>query len=425
MSDFYISSKPTKQLYELESILIRKWCFWETDCEPELKIEQENINEKCTRTMKAIDELLTLDLNKMSDEYILYFARFYLSESSLAPWASIESKKISIKWINRYIENDNNKEKIENLLIHKLETILIEIKRNGLSNNINSSGYNKKSKFQIGGKLIGSSYTKIIDKMDEFKIHNITYLGYLNILILKFDIEKNWRIILPLLLTFLDDTDLLVKRESVILLDNITKNIIKTKDKELTNNIILKSQTMPLFKDAIFPLLLALPSLTPEDKSVCILLISYTTIFNIFKISIKDKIEYYNIMSALLNDTILPSINKCKDYINVLNELLNILRDFLNRCKEFQIVLTKQIVYTLLTVLMDPYIAYSGNELISNIVSIIQHSLENVPIERRIKYKYDVLGCIGTLKRRLVKTNNYNSEFETTQLDSLIKCVDI
>lgn len=420
-----IFNKLTEKEQELETLLTRKWCFWEADCEGDIKIEQKNLNEKCTHIINIIDELLTNDFNKVSNEYILFLAKFYLSDSSLAPWASIESKKISIKWINRYIENDNNKGEIEQLIIRRLETILIEIKRNGLSNNVNSSGYNKKSKLQIGGKLIGSSYTKIIDKMDEFKKNNLTYLGYLNILIMKYDVETNWRIVLPLLLTFLDDTDLLVKRESVLLLDNIAKGIITSKYKDLNNNIVLKSQTMPLFKDAIFPLLLALPSLTPEDKSVCILSISYTTMFDVFEISIKDKIEYYNFMSALLNDTILPSINKCKDYVNVLNELLRILQDFLNRCKGFEIVLTKQIIYTLLTVLMDPYIAYGGNDLIGNIISIIQQSLENVPVERRIKYKYDVLGCIGTLKRRLVNTNNYNSEFERNQLDSLIKCVDI
>lgn len=420
-----IFNKLTEKEQELETLLTRKWCFWEADCEGDIKIEQKNLNEKCTHIINIIDELLTNDFNKVSNEYILFLAKFYLSDSSLAPWASIESKKISIKWINRYIENDNNKGEIEQLIIRRLETILIEIKRNGLSNNVNSSGYNKKSKLQIGGKLIGSSYTKIIDKMDEFKKNNLTYLGYLNILIMKYDVETNWRIVLPLLLTFLDDTDLLVKRESVLLLDNIAKGIITSKYKDLNNNIVLKSQTMPLFKDAIFPLLLALPSLTPEDKSVCILSISYTTMFDVFEISIKDKIEYYNFMSALLNDTILPSINKCKDYVNVLNELLKILQDFLNRCKGFEIVLTKQIIYTLLTVLMDPYIAYGGNDLIGNIISIIQQSLENVPVERRIKYKYDVLGCIGTLKRRLVNTNNYNSEFERNQLNSLIKCVDI
>lgn len=420
-----IFNKLTEKEQELETLLTRKWCFWEADCEGDIKIEQKNLNEKCTHIINIIDELLTNDFNKISNEYILFLAKFYLSDSSLAPWASIESKKISIKWINRYIENDNNKGEIEQLIIRRLETILIEIKRNGLSNNVNSSGYNKKLKLQIGGKLIGSSYTKIIDKMDEFKKNNLTYLGYLNILIMKYDVETNWRIVLPLLLTFLDDTDLLVKRESVLLLDNIAKGIITNKYKDLNNNIVLKSQTMPLFKDAIFPLLLALPSLTPEDKSVCILSISYTTMFDVFEISIKDKIEYYNFMSALLNDTILPSINKCKDYVNVLNELLRILQDFLNRCKGFEIVLTKQIIYTLLTVLMDPYIAYGGNDLIGNIISIIQQSLENVPVERRIKYKYDVLGCIGTLKRRLVNTNNYNSEFERNQLNSLIKCVDI
>ncbi|KAG0689310.1 hypothetical protein C6P40_005247 [Pichia californica] len=425
-----------QQIRKIELRILRKWIFWTDDCESNEILEQVKIKNDCTSILRSLSELKTFDNNNEEEElkeYLIFAGKFYLNDNSLAPWISHESIKFSKSFIENLIimkdnnSNNNRKQQVENIILDLLENKLLEMKREGLSKNVNNSGYyNKSNKIQIGGKLIGINYTKTLDKMEEFKKNHITLLGYLNILIDNYytNLEKNWRIILPLMLSFLDDTDLLVKRESVILLNKICVLILNNNNNS-DNNIIIKSQTMPLFKTAIQPLLLALPSLTPEDKSILILPISYNTILNLFKVSIKDKLDYYNMMSALLNDTILPSISKCKDYIKVLNELLKILQNFLIECDNFKIVLTKQIIYTLLTVLMDPYIVYANDFIIIRIIKIIQSCLENIPIERRFKFKYDVLGCMGTIKRRISRIENHPTSNLDISIENLVEFVNV
>lgn len=401
-----------------EEKLVRNWVFWEEEGDNLLRSDQRKIREQCDALVKGITQYD--EKNSLCKEHILFIGKFYLDDTSLAPWTSRESRNHSAKVIDQLMATTSVTKECENIIVEKLQSALEEVKKAGLSNEVNNSGYRKSATLKIGGKLIGASYTKMLDKMEKFKSIHVTELGYLHILIQKTDLEKNWRFILPLLLTFLDDTDVLVKREAAILLDSLCKRIITSGHAK--SNILLKSQTMPLFKTAIQPLLLALPSLTPEAKSVKILFLAYQTIFDLFLVSITEKLEYYNAMGAVLNDTILPSIGKCKDYAQVLLELGRVLREFLQRCGEFAQVLTKQIVYTLLTVLMDPYIIYAPDVVLS-LLTIVQESLQNLLPERRQKFKYDVLGCTGTLERRL-QNRGYSDANIETQVENLVNCFD-
>ena len=407
------------QLHLLEKKLVRKWVFWEEEDDITVVAEQREIREQCDSFVEQIGRCN--DSNSFSEELFLFMGRFYLEDKSLAPWASENSKNFSTEFIRRVMADDNMKKKCETFIVDKIRSTLEEMKSAGLSLEVNNSGYKKASKLKIGGKLIGSTYTKMLDKMEKFKNDHLTELGHLHILIEKTDMEKNWRYILPLLLAFLDDTDVLVKREAAILLDTICHKLADMGP--VPANIIIRSQTMPLFKAAIQPLLLALPSLTPEAESVKILFPAYETIFDLFQISITNNLEFYHAMSALLNDTLLPSIGKCKDYAQVSLELTMILQEFLRRCGDFSKVLTKQVVYTLLTVLMDPYICFAP-DVVSAILSVIQVCLVSHSVERRKRFKYDILGCTGILKRRLQNRENSDTNIET-QIEALVNCVSI
>lgn len=408
------------ELHLLEKKLVRKWVFWEEEDDITVIAEQNEIRKQCDSIVEQIDQCI--DNNHASEKLVLFMGRFYLEDKSLAPWTSTKSKNISTRFFQRIVADANMKEKCESFIVDKIHNTLQEMKSANLSSEVNSSGYKKTSKLKIGGKLIGSTYTKMLDKMEKFKNDHLTELGHLHFLIEKTDMEKNWRYILPLLLAFLDDTDVLVKREAALLLDMICLKLAIIEP--IPANIIIKSQTMPLFKTAIQPLLLALPSLTPETKSVEILLPAYKAIFDLFQVSITDKLEFYNSMSALLNDTLLPSIGKCKDYAQVSLELTLILQEFLQRCGDFSKVLTKQVIYTLLTVLMDPYISFAP-AVVSAILLVIQECMASNSAESRKRFKYDVLGCMGILKRRLQNRENHLDANIEGQIEVLVNCVNI
>lgn len=363
-----------------------------------------------------------LDVNEQdvfSLELITDVCRHCFADESQAPWSTRESRRVARNIANKLSLKHGNQ--MEEALIENLKPILEEIRRRKLADNVTSTGHKQMSKMAIRDKLIGRSYTQTLDKMDEFKHDFLPSLGLLNALVLYYgdDIEQNWRYIMPLLLTLLDDTDSMVKREACL-----TLNIICDGLESSLNNIIKKSQTLPLFTKALQPLLLSLPSLTPERNSIQILPIAYDTMFKLYRLSIDDNLKRYSLLSALLNDTLLPSIGKCKDYIDLTLILMDILDQFLKECESFAIVLTKQIVYTLMTVLMDPYIAHSEKVIIA-VIDIIQQCINNVPLERRGRYKFDVRGCMGTLQRRLDARNDRDLSELKARMQELLKSVDV
>lgn len=399
---------------QLKSELRRSWKWWGPEMSATEVSEQKIIADKCA---SLVDKLIdTGSESSIIGEYISFLCLFYFEDNSYAPWVTMKARKSVRCYIDKLKENQTEFD-LEQLIIQQLKHTLEALKSANLSNNVNASGYRNTSRLKIKGKLTGNNYTKILDKMEIFKKSHITSLGYLNVLINHSNITKNWSFILPLLLSFLDDTDFMVKREATVSLNKICTLISEGEDSG-PQNILVKTQTAPLFKTAIQPLLLALPSLTPESKSVEILPVSYDTMFKLLKLSIIDNLEYYKNMSALLNDTILPSIGKCKDYVLVLSTLLKILEVFIDKCDIFAMVLMKQVIYTLLTVLMDPYIAHAP-DIVCDILSLIQHCMDDIITGDHSRYKYDVLGCMGTLRRRIP-----NDELVNERIDILVDRVN-
>lgn len=370
--------------------LNRNWVWWKDDAEVDIWRQQLAIVADCDVLIKRVS--LSSEYNNKTIEFM---SIFYYNEKSMIPWFNPESRNLAIKYVDEYHKTNSNE--LENIIITKLQNTLMDIKTLNLGSSTNESGYKLTSRIKIREKLIGQNYTQTLDKMEAFKAKHLLSIGYLSVLITHTNVKENWRFILPVLLSFLDDTDFMVKREACNSLNMICDKLLLEGSE---SNIIRQSQTLILFKNAIQPLLLALPSLTPESKSIIILPIAYDTIFKLFKLSIFDDLEYYANMSALLNDIILPSIGKCKDYINVLYKLLEILQQFISECGQFSIVLSKPIIYTLLTVLMDPYIAHASS-IVTKCIDVLQFSISKINEGRRNKYKFDVMACMGTLKRRI------------------------
>lgn len=394
------------------------WNWWLAEADSEVQIKQTEICNSCTSLISKLLEEEHKHNEEETVEIAEFVARFFFDENSLAPWTTQESRSRAREFIKTTLRNETCRKKVEHLLVKKLQHVLLEMNKLGLSNSVNVSGYKHISRMKIRDKLVGGSYTQTLDKMALFKKRYLPYMGYLNVIVECMDIEENWRILLPLLLSFLDDTDFMVKREACNSLNRVCAILMDTRDAGAKSNILYRSQTMPLLYKAVQPLLLALPSLTEESKSVVIVPLAYDTLFKVYRLSIDDDLEYYTRMSALLNDTLLPSIGKCKDHVHVLMKLLHILQQFSMLCGSFSVVLTKPVVYTLLTVLVDPYVAHAPG-VVAGCIDVIDQCIQKVPETGRIRYKYDILACVGTLRKRLA-TSNHNTEELGSKLDALV-----
>lgn len=351
-----------------------KWCGYGH--------EYDAIRQECEDILSEI-----ADTDSTATVSVIQFVlKFYFGEHTMAPWVTTKSRQIA----NFYLRKNSD---FCDITIEAVETTLQEFRKLGLTSDVTKTGYKSASRIKIRDKLVGQSYTSLLDNRELFKKEFITSFGYLNYLILRSQkIEQNWRYILPLLLSFLEDSDMLVKREAAICLISLLDRL------NVGKNIVVASQTLPLLTAAIQPILLAIPSLTPIDQSAIILPIAYEATFKLYRIGIPESMDRYIKLSALLNDTLLPSLTKCKDYVPLMTVLIEITHEFLQQCEDFKMVVSKPIIYTVLTILMDPYVAHAV-DIVNGCVDIISDCLESV--ENREKYKYDIDACLRVLRRRI------------------------
>jgi len=86
-------------------------------------------------------------------------------------------------------------------------------------------------------------------------------------------LQKNWHQFTPVLLTLLDETDTPLKLKSLA--------IFKAFWAKCPSETMRQTGLTQVFEDAIFPAVLYLPSLTPEDESARILTATYSALFAI------------------------------------------------------------------------------------------------------------------------------------------------
>ncbi|KAH6631935.1 hypothetical protein F5144DRAFT_489530 [Chaetomium tenue] len=88
-------------------------------------------------------------------------------------------------------------------------------------------------------------------------------------------IAQHWPLFIPVLLTLADDTATPVRRRGLLILADF---LAKFPDKTLHNTGLAQ-----VFEDAIFPMLSYLPSLTPEEESVELLVPAYSALLGLAK----------------------------------------------------------------------------------------------------------------------------------------------
>ena len=86
-------------------------------------------------------------------------------------------------------------------------------------------------------------------------------------------IAKHWPLFIPVLLTLTDDSTTPIRRRGLLIL---TSFIAKFPDKTLHDTGLAQ-----VFEDAVFPTLAFLPSLTPDDESVQLLVPAYAVLLGL------------------------------------------------------------------------------------------------------------------------------------------------
>lgn len=348
-------------------------------------LNQKLISDKVGRTLLSVSES-----SERGESAIILAARCNLPKETFAPWVSHTTTTLAHDVISMCDSTE-----LESTLIHQIELGLTKLRGLKLQTSIDRGGRKTSHKLKVLGKLVGKSMSNSQDKMTEFKRTNVTDLGILYTLIQLGRIELNWRFIFPYLLPFFDDIDFYVRREACLCLIEICDQLKDTQG----DNIIIKSQTESILRDSIIPLILSLPSLTPVDESIDLVDISYNALLKLLETNFKNELEFNLQLSSVLNDYILPSMSKVQDNPEILIVILSKLEMVIQLAGPYLLVLSKQIIFTILSTLMDPYIIHS-NDAVLKLLKILSICLSVNTGDRLEEYKFNVLGCLGVVLRR-------------------------
>ncbi|KAJ5257007.1 hypothetical protein N7478_013111 [Penicillium angulare] len=102
--------------------------------------------------------------------------------------------------------------------------------------------------------------------VSQYKTENIGHL------------EKHFPLLVPAILSLIDDSDPLAKVQGCTLLDNLLGPIQKS-----SSDILARTNLVSVFEEAITPCLLSLPTITPEQDSLRILQVAYPVLLSLFK----------------------------------------------------------------------------------------------------------------------------------------------
>ncbi|ODV93742.1 hypothetical protein PACTADRAFT_4644 [Pachysolen tannophilus NRRL Y-2460] len=330
----------------------------------------------------------TCDFNKVLGK----LSYFYIED---VPWSNEYMTKLSRCCIDVILRDLQQKDKdffITTILHDILKPRLIEVnKLNRTDLKLNK----KKELFKGIQPQLGFSKNSS-HELDHWKLKNTKLLSTMGFII-NFEVQDEYqnflKIIIPLLLNFLDDHECSIKYQSCKILSQIIN--------QYKRDNLIKSY-YAIFIDSLKKCLLYLPSLTPISKSSKLLSEAYPLLIQLYQLYYRDESELNEKLILLIQDYILISITAVKDKsFQILLILLDILNDYLISNLKIDIIpVLSKLNDELLSLLIDPYVLLKP-ELVTKILMILRNFMKYCWIIIDKKYKYDYLGAFTITYKRL------------------------
>lgn len=359
----------------------------------------------------ASETMMKLDISpsEYETEAIVFLCRCCWAERSFAAVVDCETALTARQKVLSFAD----KALIERVIIEELQTSLEDLRGLKIGSGVDRAGRRREQKMKILGKLVGKDMSDSHDKLIDFVKSHQTDLALVQALVLVSDsLERNWRYILPMLLAFLDCNDFFIRREACLVLLELCARLSEV-DEDKEDNILIKSQTEPFLRERIVPLMLSLPSLTPDAESVALVDVSYDALLQMVEVAYTD-LDLNLHLASILNDYIIPSMTKVQDHPQVLDVLVDKLCRVVVASADFATVICKQIIFALLSILMDPYLVPVHKSVVK-LLRALQLCLSVYQNCNMDEYRYNVLGCMGVLRRRCDDSEEVLREVEKVE----------
>ncbi|KAJ5947219.1 hypothetical protein N7466_000234 [Penicillium verhagenii] len=116
-------------------------------------------------------------------------------------------------------------------------------------------------------------------------------------------LEAHFPLLVPAILSLIDDSSIAFKVKGCQLLGHLIDTI-----KKCDSDILLRTNLIPVFEEAIKPCLLFLPTITPEDKSIKMLGAAYPVLIALFRAE-QNEDNYKRNLVKILRSNLVTSFN--------------------------------------------------------------------------------------------------------------------
>ncbi|KAK2000636.1 hypothetical protein LX36DRAFT_571765 [Colletotrichum falcatum] len=268
-----------------------------------------------TLAERALDVLkcLVVDFAAPLDEKDLICVAAYTD--SQEAWATSSAASSSEDILSNSLDNDTRHEFIVSAV---LEQFIRPVFSQTASNRITSTGRKAYFVNQDQSQTICDSVAGTIElrPWKNTHIHAITVFAWAVKHASESLINKSWPLFTPVLLALVDDTEIKFKKKGLVILHDFLSMC--------PSHVIGNTGLGEVFEQSLFPSLLSLPGVTPEDESLQLLEPTYnaiTELANAWFPSGKNRREKTKLLIRVLREGILAGYWHASEYVGIV-ELL-------------------------------------------------------------------------------------------------------
>ncbi|POS74135.1 hypothetical protein DHEL01_v207469 [Diaporthe helianthi] len=170
-------------------------------------------------------------------------------------------------------------------------------------------------------------------------------------------LKRLWPLFIPVLLALLDDGTTRIRRRGLLILDSFLE--------KFPSNILRDTGLASVFRDAVFPTLHFLPSITPEEDSILLLEAAYTALLRLARKteSKAGKVEPHGtspkgkLLDKLLREGVFSSYFHVKEHVKIVAVLLMQTAKILDEMQIYAVKHLKDLIPMHSEVLSNPFAA--------------------------------------------------------------------
>ncbi|RYP74837.1 hypothetical protein DL771_002758 [Monosporascus sp. 5C6A] len=334
---------------------------------PNLNVEAPDHVSRGTLGLKILSKLSAMYHIKLSASTLISTTAFINTED---PWTTTESAGLARELLDERFRVQSQEQRTKFITEDILSNFLRPLFSRSRPTTVTASG--RKAEFVETSRYDNASAEAEARKPWKYgQRYAITVFEWA---VLQSDeplLQKSWHLFTPVLLTLLDEPQTALKVRAL--------DIFRAFWTRCPGDLMCQTGLAQVFEDAIFPAVLYLPSLTPEDESIAILDAAYPALIALAGIDLESTVDepqsnpkfteaQQKLLDKIIREGILVGYNHASEHIRLVELFCEKLRCVVNRMGILAIKHLKNVIPMAIEIMTDPF----GTQHPPSLLSVIR-----------------------------------------------------